>query len=241
MKKAPFFRNYYEILGIEQNDTTEQIKTAYRKLSLKFHPDKNNSDNFLTEMFKKISEAYEVLTDAIKRKEYDKEFASFLNKTINDDINKNDNNKEYNSYKDDEPFKDFSDSEAGPSIPEEIIKVLNDYNVAAENSAILRSAYIDEKLKELPAFFRLKIFFPLLFILVIMILLHPNNKNNSITHNRQTSGNKIVVFVRPNCNSDTLGLISKSDIIQITGETKYFKKILSITNKNDTMIGYILK
>lgn len=65
-------KNYYDILGLEQSATNEEIKKAYRKLSLKFHPDKNDNDTYFSDMFKSITEAYEILNDSVKRKEYDR-------------------------------------------------------------------------------------------------------------------------------------------------------------------------
>jgi len=64
-------KDYYYILGIKQNASSEDIKKAYRKLSLKFHPDKNEGDDFFTERFKEIQEAYETLIDNTKRNRYD--------------------------------------------------------------------------------------------------------------------------------------------------------------------------
>ena len=64
-------KDYYYILGIKQNASSEDIKKAYRKLSLKFHPDKNDGDDFFTERFKEIQEAYEMLIDNTKRNSYD--------------------------------------------------------------------------------------------------------------------------------------------------------------------------
>lgn len=64
-------KDYYYILGLKPSATTEDIKKAYRKLSLKFHPDKNDGDEFFTERFKEIQEAYSVLTDSSKRQNYD--------------------------------------------------------------------------------------------------------------------------------------------------------------------------
>lgn len=64
-------KDYYYILGIKQTATKEEVKKAYRKLSLKFHPDKNDGDEFFTERFKEIQEAYEILVDSSKRKTYD--------------------------------------------------------------------------------------------------------------------------------------------------------------------------
>jgi molecular chaperone DnaJ len=63
--------DYYEILGITRNATADEIKKAYRKQALKFHPDKNAGDKEAEKKFKEISEAYEVLSDDKKRKLYD--------------------------------------------------------------------------------------------------------------------------------------------------------------------------
>ena len=63
--------NYYNLLGIETNSTVNEIKKAYRKMSLDCHPDRNNNDLAKSNLFKKISEAYEILSDPDKRKNYD--------------------------------------------------------------------------------------------------------------------------------------------------------------------------
>jgi DnaJ family protein A protein 2 len=63
--------SFYNVLGVSDTSTGEEIKKAYRKMSLKYHPDKNNGDPESVKMFQKISEAYEVLGDAQKRNEYD--------------------------------------------------------------------------------------------------------------------------------------------------------------------------
>ena len=63
-------RDYYEVLGIQKNASQSEIKSQYRKLALKFHPDRNKSPD-ATEHFKEISEAYAVLSDDEKRKIYD--------------------------------------------------------------------------------------------------------------------------------------------------------------------------
>ncbi len=65
------FRDYYEILGVPRSASEQEIKTAYRKLARKFHPDANKGDKSAEGKFKEIAEAYEVLKDAEKRKRYD--------------------------------------------------------------------------------------------------------------------------------------------------------------------------
>jgi len=63
-------RDYYEILGVNRNANDEEIKKAYRKLAIKFHPDKNPGNKQAEENFKEAAEAYEVLSDAQKRQKY---------------------------------------------------------------------------------------------------------------------------------------------------------------------------
>ncbi|WP_316786419.1 J domain-containing protein [Pedobacter frigiditerrae] len=62
---------FYDILGIPSNASKEQIKTAYRKLSIKFHPDKNDGDAYFSQMFQQINEAYTILFDEEERRKYD--------------------------------------------------------------------------------------------------------------------------------------------------------------------------
>ena len=64
-------KDYYEILGLEPQATEEQIRKAYRRLALKYHPDQNRGDHNAEEQFKELSEAYGVLVDLAKRRQYD--------------------------------------------------------------------------------------------------------------------------------------------------------------------------
>ena len=73
------FKDYYKILGVERNATTDDIKRAYRKLAVKYHPDKNPGNKEAEEKFKEINEANEVLGDAEKRKKYDALGTSYKN------------------------------------------------------------------------------------------------------------------------------------------------------------------
>lgn len=64
-------KDYYEILGVPKNTTKEDIKKAYKKLAMQYHPDRNNGDHSAEEKFKEIGEAYAVLSDDNKRARYD--------------------------------------------------------------------------------------------------------------------------------------------------------------------------
>ncbi|RLD50996.1 MAG: J domain-containing protein [Bacteroidetes bacterium] len=65
------FKNYYKVLGVSASSGEDEIKKAYRELAKKWHPDKNQGNNTAEENFKEISEAYDVLSDVLKRKKFD--------------------------------------------------------------------------------------------------------------------------------------------------------------------------
>ena len=60
-------RDYYEVLGVEKSASAEEIKKAYRKSAMKYHPDRNPGDKAAEEKFKELGEAYEELSDDSKR------------------------------------------------------------------------------------------------------------------------------------------------------------------------------
>src|SRR5665213_44210 len=64
-------RDYYEVLGVDRSSDAEEIKKAYRKMALKYHPDKNPNDKSAEERFKELGEAYEILSDPQQRAAYD--------------------------------------------------------------------------------------------------------------------------------------------------------------------------
>ena len=64
-------RDYYEVLGVAKNATEEEIKKAYRKKAIQYHPDKNPGDKEAEEKFKEAAEAYDILSNPEKRQRYD--------------------------------------------------------------------------------------------------------------------------------------------------------------------------
>ena len=64
-------RDFYDILGVTRSSSAEEIKKAYRKLAIKYHPDKNQGDKESEEMFKEAAEAYDVLSNPEKKQRYD--------------------------------------------------------------------------------------------------------------------------------------------------------------------------
>lgn len=65
-------RDYYEVLGVGRSATKDELKKAYRKLAIKYHPDKNPGDSTAEEKFKEAAEAYDVLNNDDKRARYDR-------------------------------------------------------------------------------------------------------------------------------------------------------------------------
>lgn len=77
-------KDYYQILGVNKNSKTDEIKKAYRKIAIKYHPDKNPDNKSAEDKFKEASEAYEILGDSEKRSKYDQYGHSGINnKNIN--------------------------------------------------------------------------------------------------------------------------------------------------------------
>ena len=73
------YKDYYKILGVERNASEDDIRKAYRKLAMKYHPDRNPNDKQAEEHFKEINEAYQVLSDVKKRAHYDRLGSDYSN------------------------------------------------------------------------------------------------------------------------------------------------------------------
>ena len=93
-------KDYYQMLGLDRNASEDEIKRAYRKLALKFHPDHHPDDSESEEKFKEIGEAYAVLGDPEKRKEYDYSgYVRFKRRYSSEDI--------FRNFDFDQLFKEF--------------------------------------------------------------------------------------------------------------------------------------
>ena len=73
------YKDYYQTLGVERKASADDIRKAYRKLAMKYHPDRNPGDKSAEERFKEINEAYQVLSDTEKRARYDQVGSAYSN------------------------------------------------------------------------------------------------------------------------------------------------------------------
>lgn len=100
--------NYYDILGIESNATQEQIKKAFRINAVKYHPDKNSGDPEFAKKFIEVKEAYDILSDSIKKQEYDLKYQEVFGKQEQNNKEKEEERKQEKTkrkQKEDEQFR----------------------------------------------------------------------------------------------------------------------------------------
>ena len=98
--------NYYQILGLDKNADENQIKKAYKKLAIKYHPDKNPNNKDAEEKFKTICEAYSILSDKDKKEQYDRFGKQGINSNFRCNTNVN-ADEIFNSFFKSDPFNDF--------------------------------------------------------------------------------------------------------------------------------------
>lgn len=133
-------KNYYEDLGLTPTATNEEIKTAYRKLSLKFHPDKNDGDKYFEELSKKINVAYETLGDKNKRKIYDDSLG----------YNSNNNTKASSTNSYSEPPRNNTNSNNEQELLRKLRSLTPEYLSAKSNLLDARQYYNSVAAKSVP-------------------------------------------------------------------------------------------
>jgi hypothetical protein len=224
------FTNYYEILGLQRNATQEKIKLAYRKLSLKFHPDQNQGDEFLAEMFKKINEANEILSNPEKRKNYD------LNFSTSDNSDYQNTNYQYS-----------------PEINSSKIKELTNIYFEKDNIAKTMQRHFQTAINQSrPKNFTVSKVLGIIFIFFISYFIFTPNFNTKSTSDADSpnfSDSSDIwrtityseIYIKPNIKSEIIGNLESNENIKEIEQTKYFIKF-EFTNSNGvSKIGYIRK
>ncbi len=213
-------KNYYYILGLKEDATLLDIKEAFRKLSLKFHPDKNteNDNNFWSDRFIEIKEAYDTLSNENKRKEYDKQFDT---RTTNME-----NNTDYE--------KDFVLS------IENSIKLYNEKKRLSERYyKDLNNIYPKSKKMTTAKWITCSLIFMLLVYLIKPSFGDISNlfSNKPITTEFLTSDTELYIYTEPDVKSEKIGLFKAFNNIEFVGQTNYFYKIIF----DDSSYGFVRK
>lgn len=148
-------KDYYLILGIEPNATFEEVKKAYKAMSMKYHPDKNQGDKYFEERFKDINEAYEILSDNEKRKAHDYQRMGSYKKSSSTNSNANSgsdkqrdfyNQKEQEIKKKEQQLRQFEQLLKNKEA--ELLKIAEGLNIqkeslkSSDNSKLLKVAGI---------------------------------------------------------------------------------------------------
>ncbi len=144
------FKDYFKILGISRNATDQQIKSAFRKLARKFHPDLHPDDTKAESEFKEINEAYEILSDPEKKNSYE-QYLNYWSTSKNEGSRDRDFYTE-NNYKDFEKYFNFDDflsdligrfSEAGKEFYSNISSDMNSQSVNLDAEFILQISFFE--------------------------------------------------------------------------------------------------
>lgn len=112
-------KNFYQVLGVDINATYEDIKKAHRKHAAKLHPDKHDGDKFFEEKFKEIQEAYEVLSDDLKRAAYDRTFKQqYADEHVSASNNTESKTNHHKQAQPKQDQKNYSDTKSKSSNPQ---------------------------------------------------------------------------------------------------------------------------
>lgn len=222
------FKNYYDILGVSHTATQEEIKQAYRKLSVKLHPDKNNGDSFLEEMFKSINEAYEVLSDFQKREKYNQKL-----------LNVN------NSFQ--QPLKHNNDTSTSNQKSEDIKNMFDLIDAYFDSQKITLNKQITLfNAQDIPKPRYLtvsKVIGTMIIMFIIYWLFEPINMSEPQQNNSYEwiTTQQSSVYSKPNNKSTIIGNVPKGAEFNSLRETNYFIQVSFINENGKEIEGYILK
>ncbi|GAB3890079.1 J domain-containing protein [Spirosoma agri] len=224
-------KNYYHLLGIEQDATAEEIKQAYRKLSVKFHPDKNNGDSFLMDMFKSINEANEVLSNPSRRKKYDKQ----LNEAM---VAMNSGNYTQNAGNP----ADIAQHSTGDH--EQVYKLWNLYLEKKKHADLAYQTLASVNSYNKPQYVTIKkVLSCALVLLLVWGFLKPI-ANSEVANDKVKNyviEKTAAVYKKPNKLSKQIDELVQGTAITVVSETNYFYKV-DYKNSNGVVgQGYILK
>ena len=223
-------KNYYDILGLQKNATQEEIKQAYRKLSLKFHPDKNDGDKFLEEMFKNINEANEILSDTSKRKSFDF--------TLNNNNSNYQNTNSSNNYSNPTAQKPKVDYQKINSLT---MIYFEKQDFAKKRQYEFQKAENISKPKNITIS---KILWIILIVFGSYFVLKPKMDNlwvNQTENYEYTTTQQSKIYIEPDKNSEVIGNVENGTNFNSFEETNYFVKMEFTDENGISKLGYIRK
>jgi|GEM_PF-4221555 len=165
-------KDYYYILGIKRESNADVIKSAYRKLSKKFHPDLNNGDKFFEDRFKEIQEAYETLINVNKRELYDKFYEANTNKK-DENIVVNQTNNSEQKYETNFANKKFRNEERETNIKFDNDLKSKDGKNIKKTKSFIKDTWKNERLYS--------VLFIITFIFWNIAFLSMHSQNNELT------------------------------------------------------------
>ncbi|WP_151060312.1 DnaJ domain-containing protein [Borreliella turdi] len=129
-------KDYYNILGIQKNASNEEIKKAYKKLAIKYHPDKNKGNKIAEEKFKEINEAYEILSSPDKKRNYDALGSANFNNN-NDHFEREFNSSRFSNFEDLDFFSQIFTGSSRKTIDKEITLNISLYDAYMGSKKII--------------------------------------------------------------------------------------------------------
>lgn len=209
----------YRLLGIDRNATQDEIKTAYKKLALRYHPDKNPGVPEANDLFQEINKAYQILSDPRKRHEY---------------------NQRFGTDPDDAEYKSTSTVTKGYASIDAAVKKWLDKDRELKT---MIAAYLGKPNFKLPF-----IFWLIFSFLVWLVIMSPDQTQPTVQpqQTESTDPNRAMViedtniYTRPDIASDVADLAKAGSGFTIVRKTKYFVLVTYTTSDGTEKRGYIL-